>query len=203
MQEGFVRVRADERFDPGASPAPTAGSATFQVIYKVGSCNENATVTAGSTPHSGALCCSRGRRSSTALDQGMWHLEELGAYMNASTYLDRTNYYETIDASELHECIVREADRMANPILRAKDLKSELHVVHQEKERGDNSAFRLLMQAQSNTAFTRHSYRIPTIGFDDTVLNARVEALIKFHDQFYVPQNAVVTVVGSFDPESR
>ena len=132
-------------------PMPTAGSATFQVIYKVGSRNENATVTAGST-HILEHMLFKGSKKFHGPHQGMWHLEELGAYMNASTYLDRTNYYETIDASELHECIVREADRMANPILRAEDLKSELHVVHQEKERGDNSAFRLLMQAQSNVA---------------------------------------------------
>ena len=179
-------------------PMPNAGSATFQVIYKVGSRNETSAYS-GDT-HILEHMLFKGSKKYHGQHTGMWHLEELGAYMNASTYLDRTNYYETIDSTKLLECVVREADRMASPILRGKDLASEMHVVHQEMERGDNSPFRCLMQHMQNTAFSAHAYRIPTIGYDQSVRHVKVKTLIDYHDQFYVPNNAVVTVCGSFDP---
>ena len=70
---------------------------------------------------------------------GMWWLEKQGAQMNATTYLSRTNYYETMPTDLLQNAIQREAARMANPVFRPEALKRELTVVANEAERGRKS----------------------------------------------------------------
>ena len=97
--------------------------------------------------------------------------------------------------------IAREADRMAAAIISDEDLKSELHVVHQEMERGLNSPFQALEHHLSAQAFSNMGYRIPTIGYSDTVLHVHAENLKDFRKKFYVPNNSVVTCVGDFEPK--
>ncbi len=76
-------------------------------------------------------------------------LTKRGAQFNGTTWLDRTNYYETLSASDenLEFAISMEADRMINSLIKAEDLASEMTVVRNEFERGENSPQRVLMQA--------------------------------------------------------
>ena len=73
-------------------------------------------------------------------------LQDHGARFNGTTWLDRTNYYETLPASpeNLQFALELEADRMVNSLVRAEDLASEMSVVRNEFERGEKSPSRVL-----------------------------------------------------------
>lgn len=132
---------------------------------------------------------------------GMWKLEELGMYMNATTYTDRTNYFEIMQSKYLKEAVTREADRMLQPLLTQELLDSEMTVVRNEFERGNNNDFEIAHKRMTATAFMAHPYHHSTIGWKSDIENVSAEALQKFHKTFYVPNNATYTFVGNFDPE--
>ena len=133
--------------------------------------------------------------------EGMWKLEELGAYMNATTYTDRTNYFEVIQTKNLKEAIIREGDRMLEPLLTADLLKSEMSVVRNEYERGENNSFEVLHKRILASAYMAHPYHHSTIGWKSDIENVSAKSLREFHDTFYIPNNATYTFVGNFNPK--
>lgn len=172
--------------------------ATSNVTYHVGSMNEGLMVT-GSTHFLEHLQFKGSKRFNKECKNGMWFLEGLGAQMNATTYLDRTNFYETIQSKYLNEVIPREADRMLQPLLTQESLESEMTVVRNELERGENNDFEVLHKRIVALAFMAHPYGHSTIGWKSDVENVSAKALRKFHDTYYIPNNATYTVVGNFD----
>lgn len=169
---------------------------TANITYRVGSRNEGLGVR-GSTHY---LEHGMFKGSSKYHGKnGMWKLEELGAYMNATTYTDRTNYFSVIDSNKLEYVIDREADRMKQPLLCQDELKKEMTVVRNEFERGENNDFEVLQKRVMATAFMAHPYHHSTIGWKSEIENVTAESLRKFHDTFYKPSNATYTFVGNFD----
>ena len=132
---------------------------------------------------------------------GMWKLEELGMYMNATTYTDRTNYFVVSETDKINESIQREADRMFEPLLTQELLDSEMTVVRNEFERGNNNDFEIAHKRMTATAFMAHPYHHSTIGWKSDIENVKAESLQEFHNTFYIPNNATYTFVGNFDPE--
>lgn len=131
-------------------------------------------------------------------------LKERGAQFNGTTWLDRTNYYETLPASEenLEFAIRLEADRMVNSFIRAEDLASEMTVVRNEFERGENSPSRILMQRMMSTAYEWHNYGKSTIGNRADIERVPVDNLRQFYKRFYQPDNAMLVVAGKFEPQN-
>jgi len=131
-------------------------------------------------------------------------LKERGAKFNGTTWLDRTNYYETLPASEenLEFAIRLEADRMVNSFIKGEDLASEMTVVRNEFERGENSPSRILMQRMMSTAFEWHNYGKSTIGNRADIERVPVENLKQFYKRFYQPDNAMIVVAGKFEPDN-
>ncbi|WP_246254998.1 M16 family metallopeptidase [Alienimonas chondri] len=129
-------------------------------------------------------------------------LKDRGAVFNGSTWLDRTNYYETLPASEenLEFAIHLEADRLVNSYVKQEDLDSEMTVVRNEFERGENSPSRVLMQRMLATAFEWHNYGKSTIGNRADIERVPIQNLRAFYEKFYQPDNAMLIVAGSFDP---
>ena len=129
-------------------------------------------------------------------------LQERGAEFNGTTWLDRTNYYETMPASDenLEFAIKLEADRMVNSFIKAEDLASEMTVVRNEFERGENSPQRVLMQRVTAAAFEWHNYGQTTIGNRADIERVPVENLRRFYQRFYQPDNAMLVIAGKFDP---
>jgi zinc protease len=127
-----------------------------------------------------------------------------GAQVNGSTTVDRTNYYEIFSASEenLEWALGLEADRMVNSFIAKKDLDSEMTVVRNEMERGENSPRRILQERVLETAFIWHNYGHPTIGDRSDVESVPIEHLQAFYHTYYQPDNAVLVVAGKFDPEN-
>lgn len=130
-------------------------------------------------------------------------LTKRGAQFNGTTWLDRTNYYETLAASDenLEFAISMEADRMINSLIKAEDLASEMTVVRNEFERGENNPQRVLMQRIFSTAYEWHNYGKSTIGNRADIERVPVENLRRFYKRFYQPDNAMLIVAGKFDPK--
>jgi zinc protease len=124
------------------------------------------------------------------------YLEWFGAYINATTWLDRTNYFELLPREKLDEALALEADRLRNSLFTDKDLASEMTVVRNEYERSRNNPFELLDEEVVGTAYTVHPYRIPTIGTKEDIENSTAKKLREFYDTFYWPNNATLTVMG-------
>ncbi len=124
-----------------------------------------------------------------------------GARPNGSTWVDRTNYFETFNATEenLKWAIDLESDRMVNSYIAKKDLDSEMTVVRNEFESGENSPFRVLMERVMATAFIWHNYGKTTIGSKADLENVPIDRLQGFYKKYYQPDNAVLLVAGKFE----
>jgi zinc protease len=128
-------------------------------------------------------------------------LQSRGADFNGTTWVDRTNYYETLPASDenLEFAIRLEADRMMNSLIKAEDLASEMTVVRNEFERGENSPPYVLAQRMMAAAFEWHNYGKTTIGNRADIERVPVENLRRFYRKYYQPDNAMLVVAGRFD----
>jgi zinc protease len=126
-------------------------------------------------------------------------LEAIGARFNATTWFDRTNYYETIPSDRLDVALRIEASRMRQALLRDEDRVPEMTVVRNEFERGENSPFQVLYKQTFATAFREHPYHHPTIGWRSDIEGVATGRLKEFYDTFYHPNNATLMIIGDFD----
>ncbi|MCK6618818.1 MAG: insulinase family protein [Cyclobacteriaceae bacterium] len=128
-------------------------------------------------------------------------LTEHGARPNGTTWVDRTNYFETFNATEenLKWALDLEADRMVNSFIAKKDLESEMTVVRNEFEMGENSPFRITMQRTMGAAYDWHNYGKSTIGARSDIENVSIDRLQAFYRKYYQPDNAVLVVAGKFE----
>jgi zinc protease len=180
-------------------PNRVAPVATFAVVYRVGSRNE-------AVGHTGAThllehLMFKGtpeyrREAGTAIAAV---LEALGARFNATTWFDRTNYYETVPSDALETVVRLEASRMRRSLLRDEDRAPEMTVVRNEFERGENSPFQVLYKQSFATAFREHPYHHPTIGWKSDIEGVTTERLREFYDVFYHPNNATAMLIGDFE----
>ncbi|GAA5180111.1 pitrilysin family protein [Niveibacterium umoris] len=124
-----------------------------------------------------------------------------GMQMNGTTWFDRTNYYETFSASDdnLDWALRMEADRMVNSFIAKEDLDSEMTVVRNEMESGENDPSQILWEKMAAAAYQWHSYGKSTIGARSDVEGVRIENLQAFYRRYYQPDNAVLTIAGKFD----
>jgi len=176
----------------------TAPVATFLVVYRVGSRNEAVGYTGATHLLEHMMFKGTPTFNSEKGTQIAATLHRIGASFNATTWLDRTNYFETIPSDKLELAIRLEADRMRNSLIRDSDRKAEFTVVRNELERGDNDPATVLDMQCFATAIREHPYHHPTIGWRSDVENMPTERLKEFYDTFYWPNNATVVVVGDF-----
>ena len=172
---------------------------TFALVYHVGSRNEAVGHT-GST-HLLEHLMFKGtpefdRAKGTAVAAV---LEAIGARFNATTWFDRTNYYETIPSDALETALSIESSRMRRALLRDEDRVPEMTVVRNEFERGENSPFQVLYKQTFATAFREHPYHHPTIGWRSDIEGVATSRLKEFYDTFYHPNNATALLIGDFE----
>lgn len=178
---------------------PSSPVAGFMVTYHVGSRNEAAGYT-GST-HLLEHLMFKGTKDFPGTRGGINELEARGAMVNATTWMDRTNYYEVLPAHLLPLAAQVEASRMRRAIISEKDRASEMPVVWNEFERGENSPMEALDKLLWATAFQAHPYHHSTIGWRSDIENVSIERLKQFYDDFYHPNNATVSIVGGIGEE--
>ncbi len=180
-------------------PYPAAPVATLMVLYHIGARNEAVGYTGSSHLLEHMLfkgTQANNRRVGRAFADIM---NEIGATKNATTWLDRTNYFETVPVEFLPLAIELEADRMRNALIADADRRSEMTVVRNELERNDNNVARVLSTALVATAFREHPYHHPTIGWRDDVENVPTEQLRELYETYYRPDNATVFIVGDVE----
>lgn len=131
-------------------------------------------------------------------------LQDHGASFNGTTWTDRTNYYETMVASDenLDFALKMEADRMVNSFISAEALSKEMTVVRNEFEMGENNPFGILMKELFAKAYDWHPYRDSTIGNRSDIERVPADNLRAFYKHYYRPENAMLVVAGKFEPKA-
>ena len=176
--------------------------ATVQIVYRVGSKHEVLGNT-GST-HLLEHLMFKGtptfnkKNGNTITDV----LQNTGAQLNATTWYDRTNYYETLPSDKIELALQIEADRMRNSLLAKEDKDAEMTVVRNEFERGENDPNSLLDKEIWASAYIAHPYHHSTIGWKSDIENAPIEVLKNFYNTYYWPNNATLTIIGDFKKEN-
>lgn len=174
---------------------------TFMVTYHVGSRNEAIGHT-GSTHLLEHMMFKGSKRFNKKMGTAIWTvLQNVGARINATTWLDRTNYFELLPSEHLETAIAIEADRMRYAFIKDEDRQPEMTVVRNEFERGENDPFDALDKNIWATAYQAHPYHHSTIGWRSDIENVSTERLKEFYNTFYWPNNATVTIIGDFDQE--
>ncbi|KAF2330548.1 M16 family metallopeptidase [Flavobacterium ginsenosidimutans] len=176
--------------------------ATVQIVYRVGSKHEVLGNT-GST-HLLEHLMFKGtptfnkKNGNTITDV----LQNTGAQLNATTWYDRTNYFETLPSDKIELALQIEADRMRNSLLTKEDKEAEMTVVRNEFERGENNPNALLDKEIWASAYIAHPYHHSTIGWKSDIENAPIEVLKNFYNTYYWPDNATLTIIGDFKKEN-
>jgi predicted Zn-dependent peptidase len=127
-------------------------------------------------------------------------IASVGGRSNAYTTEDETVFWQTLPQQYLPLAMWLEADRMATLRIDDAAFKREREVVKEERRmRVENQPYGRLNEIIYDHAFTAHPYKHPTIGSMADLEAASIDDVREFHRTFYVPENAVVTIVGDFD----
>ena len=153
--EGITEYKLDNGLNVLLFPDTSKPTVTVNITYLVGSRYEGY----GETGMAHLLEHMLFKGTDTRKDI-MPELRNHGAKFNGSTYYDRTNYFETMPATEenLRLALELEADRMIHSRVSRADLDSEMTVVRNEFEMGENSPQRVLLERVMSTAYLWHSY---------------------------------------------
>ena len=195
--EGFTEYRLPNGLKVLLFPDASKPTVTVNITYLVGSRHENYGETG--MAHLLEHLLFKGSTNYANITQSF---SQRGMRPNGTTGLDRTNYYESFQASDdnLQWALGMEADRMVNSFIAKKDLDLEMTVVRNEYERGENSPFGVLYKRLQSIAFDWHNYGHSTIGNRSDIENVKIENLQAFYRTYYQPDNAVLLVSGKFDP---
>ncbi|HEV3008426.1 MAG TPA: pitrilysin family protein, partial [Burkholderiales bacterium] len=177
-------------------PDPGADTITVHIVYLVGSRHEG--YGEKGMAHLLEHLLFKGSKRHPNLKE---EFTRRGGRWNGTTSNDRTNYFETLAATDdnLEWAIGMEADRMVNSFVSKQDLDSEMTVVRNEFEMGENNPGGVLFQRMQQLAFPWHNYGNPIIGQRADIEKVPIEKLQAFYRTWYQPDNAVLIVAGRFD----
>ncbi|MCE2970719.1 MAG: insulinase family protein [Burkholderiales bacterium] len=179
-------------------PDASKPTATVNITYLVGSRHENYGETG--MAHLLEHLIFKGSKNFPDPDK---EFSRRGFRNNGTTWLDRTNYFSSFSASEdnLRWALAWSADAMVNSFIARKDLDSEMTVVRNEFEMGENDPNRVMFQRMQAMLYDWHNYGKSTIGARSDIENVRIENLQAFYRLYYQADNAVLTVAGKFDAQ--
>src|SRR5580704_11159102 len=177
-------------------PDPANPKVTVNMVYLVGSRHEGygETGMAHLLEHMDFIETTNGRQIKN-------EIVARGASWNGTTSFDRTNYYETVPASDdnLKWALGLEADRMVKVKMAKELLDTEMTVVRNEFERGENNTRSVLEERVASTAYLWHNYGKSTIGSREDIERVPIVRLAAFYKKFYQPDNAVLVLSGRLD----
>jgi zinc protease len=170
---------------------------TVNVVYKVGSRNEGY----GETGMAHLLEHMTFKSSTTGRELFKELTDKAGGLFNGTTNYDQTMYFETFNAGDenLHWALDLESDRMVRMTMQKKDLDTEMTVVRNEMEAGENSPVEVLEERVLAAAYNFHNYGKTVIGNRTDVERVPVENLAVFYKKYYQPDNADLIIAGQFD----
>jgi zinc protease len=134
-------------------------------------------------------------------DQVKGIIEQFGGSWNGYTWIDQTTYLETATRDALDRMLFIESERMARCLYDPEDCESERTVIISELQGGENDPDQLLDQEVTATAFNAHPYKHPTIGWLSDVQTMTREDLYGYYRRYYIPNNAILVVVGDLNTE--
>jgi zinc protease len=184
------------------APRRAAPVVAFMVLYRVGSRNEAVGHTGATHLLEHMLFKGTPTYNKQKGTQIASVLQRQGGVYNADTWFDRTRYYEMLPSDQLELAVHLEADRMRNSFIADEDRQSEMTVVRNELERGENEPSNILHERIWAAAFREHPYHHPTIGWRSDVEGVATSRLKEFYDTFYHPNNATAIIVGDFDEQA-
>ena len=194
--EGITEYSMDNGMQILLFPDETKPTITVNITYRVGSRHE------GRGEAGMAHLLEHMVFKGTPTYPNIWGaLEDHGARFNGTTWVDRTNYYETLPASDenLEFAIRMEADRMVNSLIAEEELAKEMTVVRNEFEMGENSPSGVLSERLFSAAYLWHNYGKSTIGNRSDIERVPASSLRVFYERYYQPDNATLLVAGRFD----
>ena len=194
--EGISQYRLANGLQVLLAPDPSKPQIVVNITYLVGSRHENYGETG--MAHLLEHMLFKGTQKHPKITD---EFTRRGAQWNASTWNDRTNYHETFTASDanLDWALALEADRMLNSFIRKADLATEMPVVRNEFEIGENDPTSILGERIVSTMYLWHNYGKSTIGARSDIENVPIPRLRAFYRNHYQPDNAVLTVAGQID----
>ncbi len=194
--EGITEYRLDNGLKVLLFPDGSSPKITVNVTYFVGSRHEGYGESGMAHLLEHMLFKGTAKRSGI-----MQELSDHGAQFNGTTSYDRTNYFETVTASDenLRWALDMESDRMVNSRVARSELDTEMTVVRNEFERGENQPGRVLEERVIAAAYLWHNYGRTTIGARSDIEKVPIERLQAFYRNYYQPDNAVLVVAGKFE----
>lgn len=196
------RFRLDNGLRLIVAPATSPGIAAVNLWYGVGSRHEQEGRTGFAHLFEHLMFEGSGN---VAEGEHFKIVEGLGGAINASTWTERTNYFDTVPEHGLDLVLWLEADRLATlrEGVTQEVLDNQRDVVKNEKrQRYDNVPYGKASERLLGAVYPAgHPYHHPTIGSMDDLDAATLSDVLTFHEQQYGPDNAVLTVVSGLDPE--
>jgi zinc protease len=194
--EGITEYQLPDGLKVLLFPDPSKPKVTVNMTYLVGSRHEGYGETGMAHYLEHMMFKSTKTRPDIKKD-----ITDRGADWNGTTDWDRTNYFETLPATDenLKWAVELEADRMVNCRIDPDELKAEMTVVRNEWEMGENSPMRALIQRTMSVAYDWHNYGKSPIGAKSDIEKVPVDRLRAFYQYYYQPDDAVLTVAGKFD----
>ncbi|MEP7154507.1 MAG: pitrilysin family protein [Betaproteobacteria bacterium] len=194
--EGITQYRLANGLEVLLAPDPSKPQVVVNITYLVGSRHENYGETG--MAHLLEHMLFKGTKKHPKITD---EFTQRGAQWNASTWNDRTNFYEVFTASDanLDWALSLEADRMLNSLIRKEDLATEMPVVRNEFEIGENDPTSILGERVVSTMFLWHNYGKSTIGARSDIENVPIPRLQAFYRNHYQPDNAVLVIAGRID----
>jgi zinc protease len=194
--EGITEYQLENGLRVLLFPDQSKATITVNVTYLVGSRHENYGETG--MAHLLEHLVFKGSKRHPDIPK---ELQDHGSRPNGTTSYDRTNYFETFSASDanLEWALDLESDRMVNSFIAKKDLDSEMTVVRNEFESGENSPLNVLRQRVLSTAYLWHNYGKSVIGSRADIENVPIERLQAFYRTHYQPDNSILVVAGKID----
>jgi len=194
--EGIHEYRLANGLQVLLVPDESKPTTTVNVTYRVGSAHENYGETG--MAHLLEHLLFKG----TPTHPQVWaEFTKRGLRANGSTWLDRTNYFASFAANpdNLKWYLGWQADAMVNSFIARKDLDTEMTVVRNEMEMGENNPSRILFQKTVAAMYDWHNYGKATIGARSDVENVDIARLQAFYRTWYQPDNATLVISGKFD----
>ena len=194
--EGITEYRLPNGLQLLLVPDNTKASTTVNVTYRVGSRHENY----GETGMAHLLEHLIFKGTPTTRNV-MAEASQRGLRFNGSTSFDRTNYFASFTANDetLRWYLSWQADAMINSFIARADLDTEMTVVRNEMESGENNPMRATLQQTMATMYRWHNYGKSPIGARADVENVDIARLQAFYRLHYQPDNATLVVAGKFD----
>jgi zinc protease len=197
--EGISEYRLKNGLQVLLFPDQTKETVTVNVTYKVGSKNESYGETG--MAHLLEHLVFKGTPKHPDIPA---ELSAAGARPNGTTWTDRTNYFQTFAATQenINWALSMESSRMVDSFIAKADLDSEMTVVRNEFESGENDPFRVTLQKMASVAYDWHNYGKSTIGARSDLENMPIDRLKAFYKKYYQPDNATLIVAGKFSSEN-